>query len=130
MKPILQRILSASSAGSTKSAEEWKCITASLIGLRPRQYATATLHRPSNVDDPVVLAGLIDAFSQISRDTPVVFPVHPRTRAKLPQSAAGAKGGLRPVDPLGYLDFLKLMASSRFVFHEKGFGLIAWPKAA
>src|SRR5512138_4037032 len=53
------------------------------LGLAPRGYAVATLHRPSNVDDPAVLARLLGALGALARALPIVFPVHPRTRARL-----------------------------------------------
>jgi UDP-N-acetylglucosamine 2-epimerase (non-hydrolysing) len=87
---------------------------------RPRggRYAVLTLHRPSNVDDPSrVLGGLLDALDEVQRELPVVFPIHPRTRATARGSAWGWRrgrghAGLRLIDPLGYLDFLKLMGAA------------------
>jgi UDP-N-acetylglucosamine 2-epimerase (non-hydrolysing) len=84
------------------------------LGLRPRAYAALTLHRPSNVDDPAVFGRILDALEAIQRELPVVFPVHPRTRNALGATALGRRAqalpGLRLVEPLGHLDFLKLMA--------------------
>ena len=61
------------------------------LGLAGRAYGLLTLHRPSNVDDPVVLQALLDTLGEIARELPLVFPVHPRTRARLDQ--AGIKAG-------------------------------------
>ena len=94
------------------------------LGLAGKSYAVLTLHRPSNVDDPVVLAKLLDVLEVVLADGPLVFPVHPRTRQKLAQfglaARVAAQPDLRLVDPLGYLDFLKLMAHARVVLTDSG----------
>jgi UDP-N-acetylglucosamine 2-epimerase (non-hydrolysing) len=94
------------------------------LGLAGKSYAVLTLHRPSNVDDPVVLAKLLDVLEVVLADGPLVFPVHPRTRQKLAEfglaARVAAQPDLRPVDPLGYLDFLKLMAHARVVLTDSG----------
>ncbi len=94
------------------------------MGLQPGGYAVITLHRPANVDDPHALAGLIDVLDAVQSDMPAVFPVHPRTLSNL---AAGgykvrvdAMGNLRLTDPIGYLEFLKLMANARIVLTDSG----------
>jgi UDP-N-acetylglucosamine 2-epimerase (non-hydrolysing) len=94
------------------------------MGLVPQGYAVLTLHRPSNVDDPSVLARILGAIANIARRLPVVFPVHPRTRA---QAAAAGLGpliehtaGLFPTDPLGYLEFLSLTSDARIVLTDSG----------
>lgn len=87
-------------------------------------YNVVTLHRPSNVDDPQVFGRLIAAFEQIERDLPIVFPIHPRTRKNL--AALGFEGrfqamkGLKIIEPLGYLDFLKLTANAACVLTDSG----------
>ena len=90
----------------------------------PRHYGLLTLHRPSNVDDPVTFERVIEAVATLSREMPFIFPVHPRTRPMLAQSARAsalvADGSLRPVDPLGYVDFLGLMDGSRVVLTDSG----------
>ncbi len=94
------------------------------LGLAPGGFAVLTLHRPANVDDPAVFGRILDALEVIQRDVPIVFPVHPRTRQNLGRSALGGRvaglGGLRLIDPAGYLDFLKLMASARVVLTDSG----------
>ncbi len=105
-----------------------------------RPYAVVTLHRPSNVDDPVMLDRIMTVLEEIGREMPVVFPVHPRTRARLngvtssksvilengPDAVAENANfkdltpGLMLIDPLGYLDFLKLMAHARIVLTDSG----------
>jgi UDP-N-acetylglucosamine 2-epimerase (non-hydrolysing) len=91
------------------------------LGLAPGGYAVVTLHRPSNVDDPAALARLLGAFAEIAQELPVVFPVHPRTRARLAEPRlAGAAARLRTVEPLGYLDFLSLTSAARLVLTDSG----------
>jgi UDP-N-acetylglucosamine 2-epimerase (non-hydrolysing) len=94
------------------------------LGLPAGGYAVLTLHRPSNVDDPTVLAKLLDVLEAVVADQPLVFPVHPRTRQKLAQFGLTpriqAQPELRLVDPLGYLDFLQLMARARVVLTDSG----------
>jgi len=96
----------------------------SQLRLAPGDYAVLTLHRPANVDDPEVLAGILDALEVIQRDLPIVFPMHPRTRKSLEASGlaerADAMGGLRAIEPAGYLDFLKLLASAKLVLTDSG----------
>mgnify|MGYP002624143299 CR=1 FL=1 len=94
------------------------------LGLEPRGYLLVTLHRPSNVDDPDTFKRLIGALGRLSQEKPVIFPVHPRTRARLGEFGLGgfldSHPGLRLVDPLGYLDFLKLMDNTALVVTDSG----------
>lgn len=90
------------------------------LGLQARSYGLVTLHRPANVDDPERLADILRALETISRDTPLLFPVHPRTRARLEAGGRAAGGRLQLVEPLGYLDFLCLMAESAIVLTDSG----------
>jgi UDP-N-acetylglucosamine 2-epimerase (non-hydrolysing) len=91
------------------------------LGLEPGGYAVVTLHRPSNVDEPAALGRLLGALARIAREVPVVFPVHPRTRARLaaPDLAAAARA-LRLEEPLGYLEFLSLTSAARLVLTDSG----------
>jgi UDP-N-acetylglucosamine 2-epimerase (non-hydrolysing) len=82
-------------------------------------YVLVTLHRPSNVDDQATLAELATALSRLAADRPIVFPVHPRTRDRLQKLRLG-QSGLRLIDPLGYLDFLKLTAHAALVVTDSG----------
>ena len=91
------------------------------LGLTPGGYGLVTLHRPSNVDDMVQLTRLLDALSEIARDCPLVFPVHPRTRQGIARAQYRVHGaGMRLIDPVGYLDFLKLMKYSSLVLTDSG----------
>lgn len=90
------------------------------LGLRPGGYAALTLHRPSNVDDPEALRSLFAVLEEIHERIPVVFPVHPRTRASIARLLEGEPPRLNLIDPLGYLDFLRLMADARLVLTDSG----------
>jgi UDP-N-acetylglucosamine 2-epimerase (non-hydrolysing) len=88
--------------------------------LAGREYAVLTLHRPANVDDPLVFDGLMRAIGRLERELPIVFPVHPRTRKVLEGHNLAALPGLRLVEPLGYLDFIKLVSEARLVLTDSG----------
>lgn len=81
-------------------------------------FALVTLHRPSNVDDPQILSSLIAGLSRIARRMRVIFPIHPRTRARMTGLAGG--NGLTVVDPLGYLEFLALERQATVVITDSG----------
>ena len=93
------------------------------IPLVAGNYALLTLHRPSNVDEAEVLAGLIAVIGEVSKKIPVIFPVHPRTQQKI--EAAGLLAQL-PSDrvvllpPVAYLEMLGLMQSARLVMTDSG----------
>jgi len=95
------------------------------LGVKRGEYALATLHRPSNVDEPEALDKVLGALAEVSGRLPVIFPIHPRTRARLEGDArlrervAGHRA-LRLVEPLGYLDFLALTAGARLVMTDSG----------
>ncbi len=91
------------------------------LGVTLPAYAVLTLHRPSNVDDPVILAALLDAIAEINRSLPVVLPLHPRTRGNIDKFGLAAKlDGLRILPPLGYLDMLGLMRDAKLVLTDSG----------
>src|SRR5205814_5579199 len=89
------------------------------LGVAEGEYAVVTLHRPSNVDDAGVLRGIVSALAGISARLPVVFPAHPRTRKMLAEfgllESFRAAPALRLVEPLGYLDFLRLYSGAALV---------------
>lgn len=94
------------------------------LGLTQRGYAVLTLHRPSNVDDRAVLAGILDAIEEIQAELPVVAPLHPRLRTALTRSGLDRRlasmDRFMPIDPLGYLDFLKLTSGAQAVLTDSG----------
>jgi UDP-N-acetylglucosamine 2-epimerase (non-hydrolysing) len=94
------------------------------LGLTAGQYNVLTLHRPSNVDDAAIFGRILSAIEEIQRDLPVVFPIHPRTLANTKKlgfaDRIAAMGGLRVIEPLGYLDFTKLTANAAVVLTDSG----------
>jgi UDP-N-acetylglucosamine 2-epimerase (non-hydrolysing) len=94
--------------------------TAEKLSLPVGGYALVTLHRPSNVDEPRGLEGILHALQALSARLPVLFPVHPRTKARIEQVGFRPAGSLRLTEPLGYLDFLSLMATARFLVTDSG----------
>jgi UDP-N-acetylglucosamine 2-epimerase (non-hydrolysing) len=94
------------------------------LGLEQGRYGVLTLHRPSNVDHVATLERLFEAIGVIATELPLVWPVHPRTRPSLNRSSAVKglvdDGRIRLLDPLGYLEFLGLMAASRVVLTDSG----------
>jgi UDP-N-acetylglucosamine 2-epimerase (non-hydrolysing) len=90
------------------------------LSLASRSYAVVTLHRPSSVDDPGTLDGLMAAVERLQRELPIVFPVHPRTRKALDGRVNGSMPWLHLTDPMGYLDFMKLVSHARLVLTDSG----------
>jgi len=105
-------------------AKARKTDSLSRLGVKPGNYAVVTLHRPSNVDHPDTLRGIIGALEEIQRELPVVFPAHPRTRKRFEEfgiaGRIGAMSGLKLCEPLGYLDFLWLTSQARLVLSDSG----------
>jgi UDP-N-acetylglucosamine 2-epimerase (non-hydrolysing) len=96
-------------------------------GLEPGGYAMCTLHRPSNVDDGEILRGILEALQEISKEIPIIFPVHPRTLKMIEYfdlghflNSSGKMQGIRSVDPLGYLEFLHLNMAAGLVLTDSG----------
>lgn len=90
------------------------------LGLRDRAYTLLTIHRADNTDDPARLEAILRTMGESAH--PVLFPVHPRTRARL---EAGGLGGLlrdpiRPLPPLSYLDMLALEQSAGLIVTDSG----------
>lgn len=93
------------------------------LGVSARNYAVMTLHRPSNVDDKATFGGLLEALIEIAQELPIVFPVHPRTRAKMEEFGFDklvAGSNIRLIEPLGYLDFMRLYSGARLVLTDSG----------
>jgi len=91
------------------------------LGIEPKAYAVLTAHRPENTNDPQRLSAIIEGI--IAADFPTVFPVHPRTIAFLEKYGLEAKikaGKIRLIEPLKYLDFIKLQADARLILTDSG----------
>jgi UDP-N-acetylglucosamine 2-epimerase (non-hydrolysing) len=93
------------------------------LGVNDIDYAVVTLHRPSNVDDKPTFSGILDALLAISEKLPIIFPVHPRTKAKLEEFGFAeriASSNIRLIEPLGYLDFMRLYSGAKLVLTDSG----------
>jgi UDP-N-acetylglucosamine 2-epimerase (non-hydrolysing) len=91
------------------------------LGLANGGYALLTMHRPSNVDDGNAMCGFLDAMNRIAERLPIVFPVHPRTRSRLVACGMNFDNErIQLVEPLGYIDFLKLQMSAKMVLTDSG----------
>jgi UDP-N-acetylglucosamine 2-epimerase (non-hydrolysing) len=92
--------------------------SAARLGVEPGSYVLVTLHRPALVDGPL-LAETVTRLTALAQEMPVVFPVHPRTR-KMMEGLEPDHPGLLLIDPLGYLDFLSLIADAGAVLTDSG----------
>jgi len=93
------------------------------LDLAGTDYAVLTLHRPSNVDDENVFGGLLDALLSIGEKLPIIFPAHPRTRANIEKFGFSEKirrSPIKLIEPLGYLDFMRLYSGAKFVLTDSG----------
>jgi UDP-N-acetylglucosamine 2-epimerase (non-hydrolysing) len=99
-------------------AEAWELRWLSEWG--KRRYALATLHRPSNVDEPGLLANIMNTLAEISGEIPVLFPVHPRTRNRIAGCGLPIGDCVHLLEPLGYLDFMALQRHATLVITDSG----------
>jgi len=93
------------------------------LGLKEKEYAVLTLHRPSNVDSQETFTGILEALLNISKELPIIFPAHPRTKAKIAEFGFAEQienSNLKLIEPLGYLDFLRLYSGARLVLTDSG----------
>jgi len=89
---------------------------------RGRPYTLVTLHRPSNVDDPATLRRLVESLAALAADAPVLFPVHPRTRARIEALGLGpgCAAALRWLPPVPYVEMLSLTLAAGVVVTDSG----------
>jgi len=95
----------------------------SRLGIKSGKYIAMTMHRPANVDNEEILSSLLGVFNKIGRKCPIVFPCHPRTMKNLEKFDLMSKidsGALRLIEPLGYLDFLRLQSEAKLVLTDSG----------
>lgn len=92
---------------------------AARLGFEQGSYILVTLHRPALVDGPL-LADAMSALGDVAHQLPVLFPVHPRTRARLRQLGLDSQKGVTLAEPAGYLDFLSLEADAAAVLTDSG----------
>ena len=93
------------------------------LGCNGRGYCVVTLHRPANVDDPAQLGALADCLAELQAQLPIIFPVHPRTSARLEETGLDAvlrETGVRLVEPMSYVDFMSLVAGAKAVVTDSG----------
>jgi UDP-GlcNAc3NAcA epimerase len=89
--------------------------------LKEKEYALCTLHRQENTDNPIRLTGILDALRQISKELPIVLPLHPRTKAKLhQQNNYEALNGINLLDPLPYLEMQRLEMGAKLILTDSG----------
>jgi UDP-N-acetylglucosamine 2-epimerase (non-hydrolysing) len=103
---------------AARALEAWKG-----AGVGEREYVLVTLHRPSNVDDRERLSAIVSGLVALAGHAPVVFPVHPRTRARLSDDGGLARlesAGVRCIDPVGYLEFLSLQSGAGAIVTDSG----------
>ncbi len=98
--------------------------TLSKLGVREKEYALLTLHRPSNVDDKRIFTSIIDALEEIQERIKIIFPTHPRTKKQIKNLGMEDKfvsmQNIIFTEPLGYLDFMGLLTCSKFVLTDSG----------
>lgn len=96
----------------------------SQLGLESKRFIVVTLHRPSNVDDPTSLGRIVDMLTDLADRHAVVFPVHPRTSERLRDSGLltrlHAHANVKLLEPLGYLEFISLVADAALVLTDSG----------
>lgn len=85
-----------------------------------KSYGVVTLHRPSNVDDPDMMAKISGALKTISADLPLIFPVHPRTRSNLEKHGVDLGSNITLVGPQAYMAFLNLWKDAAVVLTDSG----------
>jgi UDP-N-acetylglucosamine 2-epimerase (non-hydrolysing) len=90
------------------------------LSLRSNSYIIATAHRAENVDDPVRLGNIVEAFNTIAKDQPIVFSCHPKTKQRLDNSAVKLSSDVAVIDPVGFFDFVKLEQHSRMAISDSG----------
>ncbi len=93
------------------------------LSLKPQEYIAMTMHRPANVDNRDILESIMSGVVEISKRMPIVFPCHPRTRKRIEEfglTDESMGGNVKVVEPLGYLDFLKLQADCKMVLTDSG----------
>ncbi len=92
------------------------------LGLAPKEYVLATVHRAENTDDPQRLATIVEAFKKVAKSMPVVWPLHPRTRQILEKEEISAVGDGRVhlIEPVGYLDMVQLEKYASVIATDSG----------
>lgn len=112
---LLEHRVRAKAHGAARAAE---------FGVADARYAIVTLHRPSNVDAKEPLTEIVGALTTLARRLPIVWPIHPRTRARMTEfgliGALEREASIKLVEPQGYLDFLGLVDRAAVVLTDSG----------
>jgi UDP-N-acetylglucosamine 2-epimerase (non-hydrolysing) len=87
---------------------------------RNPSYGVVTLHRPSNVDSPETLAGIVEALAEVSTALPLIFPIHPRTQANIQKFGLTIPDSIVTTKPLSYMEFLNLFKDAKMVLTDSG----------
>ncbi len=109
-----------------RTRKHWETIhlNKEILSFYDRKPIVATFHRPENVDNPVTLQRVTDILRSFSKEYPVVFPIHPRTKSRLEQNNLLKEiqhdSNILLTDPLSYFEFLKLVANARLVITDSG----------
>ncbi len=93
------------------------------LNLNAKEYAVLTLHRPSNVDEKETFDGILKALAEISAKIPIIFPAHPRTKSRISEFGFEnliENSNIKLIEPLGYLDFLRLYSGAKIVLTDSG----------
>ena len=92
------------------------------LSLKSGGFALCTLHRAENVDDRDCLEGIFEGLAEVSESLPIILPLHPRTRLQLDQFGLfeSLGQGISIIEPLGYLDILKLEAEASLILTDSG----------
>jgi len=90
------------------------------LGLKPKGYILATIHRAENTDHPERLVSIVDALSTVAKDIPVVWPMHPRTRNILAKRNCQLSADLKIIDPIGYLDMVQMEKYATLIATDSG----------
>lgn len=88
------------------------------LGIQPKKYALVTLHRPANTDNPEAMRRIVYALNRL--EIPVLFPVHPRTRACLERYEVSWRPHVQVIEPVGYLEMLALERAAYRIFTDSG----------
>jgi len=92
------------------------------LGITPKNYFLTTIHRPAVVDRKEVFSKILTGLGLLAQEfgTPVIYPIHPRSRKNLELFSLAVPTGVRPIDPLDYFDFLALSANAKLILSDSG----------
>lgn len=88
--------------------------------LAPRTYGVLTMHRPENVDNKDTLVPILEGLARVSSELPLVFPIHPRTQARLDEFNMSLPENIKAIDPVGYVDMLSLVKNAKVILTDSG----------